>query len=145
LRIWLRDQAPLHRGNIALESGFTFEDHILALNSRVYFWPGNDSGPIDYGRRHFERYRHEDVVVLVMPLVSTITVNPGVPPELSSCNSGSPRCNPHVPGNKALRGPSTFRTPDRFEGTASEVVEVTFAAAIRLPESCKVTHVSDWI
>jgi hypothetical protein len=46
--ISIRDQLPLHAGNISLEGGWLFEDVVECLNERVFFWPGNGYGPISY-------------------------------------------------------------------------------------------------
>lgn len=51
----IRDQFPLHEGNCALLGGWTFADLVQDLNERVFFWPGTEGGPTDYGRRHFAR------------------------------------------------------------------------------------------
>src|SRR5438093_435883 len=60
----VRDQAPLHAGNINLETGWSFEDFVQSLNERVFFWPGSQSGPNAYGQRHFARYASEDPAIL---------------------------------------------------------------------------------
>src|SRR4051794_16687749 len=54
--ITIRDQAPLHQGNMALGGGWTFGDFVSLLNGRVFFWPGRAVGPIPHGFRHYERY-----------------------------------------------------------------------------------------
>jgi len=41
LVITLRDQEPLHAGNIQLQHGWTFGDIDEMLNNHVYFWPGD--------------------------------------------------------------------------------------------------------
>src|SRR5713226_8687082 len=61
--IYIRDQNPLHAGNIQLLKGWSFEDVIQTLNERVFFWPGTQDGPIAYGVRHFERYANESPVL----------------------------------------------------------------------------------
>jgi hypothetical protein len=43
-RISLRDQKPLHSGNILFAEGFTFEDFVESLNCRIFFWPGKNLG-----------------------------------------------------------------------------------------------------
>src|SRR5882672_8653746 len=53
--IAIRDQAPLHQGNMALADGCTFSDFVALLNERVFFWPGSADGPISYGVRHHGR------------------------------------------------------------------------------------------
>jgi hypothetical protein len=40
LKIKVRDQAPLHAGNMKLSGGWNFADFIAHLNARVFFWPG---------------------------------------------------------------------------------------------------------
>src|SRR5688572_6196850 len=63
-QVQLRDQAPLHAGNMDLSKGWRFEDFVAHLDGRVFFWPGNRSGPIAYGRRHYERYASERPTIL---------------------------------------------------------------------------------
>ena len=75
-KIVLRDQSPLHRGNLKLLEGTDFEDFIESLNSRVFFWPGRVSGPTDYGVRHFERYQNEHPAILRVRFQSLIEANP---------------------------------------------------------------------
>jgi hypothetical protein len=129
-QVVLRDQAPLHSGNIALAEGFGMPDLLASLNSRIFFWPGSETGPIDYGIRHFERYRQEQPVMLRIRFESLLEANPGVQPLLCGYNSGSPRC---VAGAKSPRGPDTFLRASDFDGRPSGVVEVTFATSLRIP------------
>ena len=128
--IVLRDQSPLHRRNVELLDGFGFEDFVESLNNRVFFWPGKDGGPSDYGVRHFERYENEHPVILRVGFRSLVAANPSAKPLFCAYNSGSPRC---YMGNKSPRGPNTFLEAQRFAGTLSEVVEVTFEREILLP------------
>jgi len=145
-RVLLRDQAPLHAGNVALDAGYSFGDVVRMLNERVYFWPGTTAGPIASGVNHFTRYavkEREDCVVLVIPSASLLAANPTLPPLFSRCNSGSPRHNPK--SGKQPRGPHTFRPAEQFEGTARDIVEVTFAGPVRLPKDMRVTKPQQWI
>src|SRR5262249_48751140 len=121
--ILIRDQAPLHRGNMELQDGCTYEDFIESINGRIFFWPGTATGPISYGVRHFERYRNEHPVILRVSLQSLLVENPAVTPKFCRYNSGSPRCSN---GYKSPRGPKTFVSAQEFDGTPSNVVEVTF-------------------
>src|SRR5690349_953171 len=57
--VFLRDQRPLYAGNMKLSNRWTFAKFIETLNNRIFFWPGTSDGPIDYGVRHFNRYRDE--------------------------------------------------------------------------------------
>lgn len=132
----LRDQKPLHQGNVALAAGWTFEDLLAHLNRRVFFWPGRSSGqPIAYGVRHFERYASERPAILRVCTTDLFTLNQHVVPEFCKYNSGSPRC---TNGRPSPRGPDTFLPCDEAPFTAGSVVEVTFPAPIRLPDSTQV-------
>jgi hypothetical protein len=125
----LRDQKPLHRGNIALQGGWTFEDFVESLNARVFFWPGDEKGPIKHGLRHFSRYAHEDAVVLRIPTMALFEANPA--PKFCRYNSGSPRCSG---GRHSPRGPGTFVAADAVDFRRGEVVEVTFESRVVLPQ-----------
>jgi hypothetical protein len=70
----------------------------------VFFWPGREAGPNDHGRRHYERYRNDDVVLIRVP---TQRMPEGA--EVCFFNSGSPRC---VDGRKSPRGSATFVRPE---------------------------------
>src|SRR5687768_1932088 len=62
--VWLRDQEPLREGNIAFAPGWNFARFVALLDEHVFFWPGTEQGPIDYGGRHYERYKHESPLLL---------------------------------------------------------------------------------
>lgn len=127
--VHIRDQAPLHPGNMALGDGWSLADFVAHLNEHVFFWPGTTAGPSDYGRRHFERYQAEPNAVLVLDAARLIAANtePGV--RLCRYNSGSPRCNA---GRPSPRGKATFVPPAQFEGGPGAVVEVVFRGSVRL-------------
>jgi hypothetical protein len=127
----LRDQDPLHEGNIRFEGGWKMADLVEELNRHVFFWPGTDEKPNDYGTRHYKRYsRSEKPVIVRVPTASLINANPDLKPHFCQFNSGSPRC---VGGRRSPRGPDTFLPAERFPGTASDVAELTFRGAVRLP------------
>jgi hypothetical protein len=128
--IVLRDQKPLHKGNIKLPNGFTFEDFVETLNRRIFFWPGSKLTPIDYGMRHFAHYESDNPVILRIDLDSLVQGNPLLTPHFCRYNSGSPRCS-H--GKRIPRSPRTFLAATHFVGTPSQVVEITFQSEIRLP------------
>src|SRR5262249_9745681 len=127
---WLRDQGPLHQGNMRLPKGYTLEDFIESLNRRIFFWPGTAMGPISYGVRHFERYEGEKPVILRIHLDTLLKRNPDAIPRYCRYNSGSPRCSN---GKKSPRGPDTFVLAAEFNETPSKVVEVTFESELALP------------
>jgi len=128
--VWLRDQAPLHRGNLDLPAGFSFDDLVESLNKRTFFWPGTASGPNNYGVRHFERYREEHPALLRVNFRSLLHANPDAVPLHCRYNSGAPRCSY---GRKSPRGPNTFLSAADFNGTPGQVAEVTFCGEVELP------------
>ena len=128
--VCLRDQAPLHQGNVALSGGWTFGDLVRHLNDFVFFWPGTSEGPIDYGIRHFARYRDQATTVLRVPTLSLLTANTMADVRVCRYNSGSPRCSG---GRKSPRGPGMFVPLDQFEGTPSQVVELVVRDGVQLP------------
>ena len=128
--IVLRDQAPLHQGNIEFADGWTYADFVESLNGRVFFWPGGALGAIAYGRRHFERYRAEEPIVVRVRTAALLHANPQCSPLFCAYNSGSPRCSF---GRPSPRGPKTFLPACAFTRPASAVVEVTFVDVVTLP------------
>ena len=139
-RVYLRDQAPLHEKNIEFTDGWAFPDLVEYLNRRVYFWPGTDRGPIEYGRRHFERYRSEQPVIIRVPFAAVCEVNPERVPSFSAFNSGSPR---HSGGRPSPRGPRTFLPCDAFPKGPADVVEVTFEGRVKLPSSAELMDTAE--
>lgn len=130
-KVVIRDQAPLHKGNMALTDNWTFEQFVRLLNSHVFFWPGTEKGPISYGVRHFQRYEAESPVMLRIGLSSLLEANPKTSLLLAKCNSGSPRWSG---GFAAPRGPRTFVPAAAANFRGSEVIEVTALDSIVLPD-----------
>jgi len=128
--IILRDQAPLFAGHIDFKNGWSFPRLIHSLNSRIFFWPGGNAGPIAHGQRHFDRYVQQRPAILRVRLRELITANPERPPLFCPYNSGSPRT---VGGRKSPRGPRTFLPCEQFERNHRQVVEVTFEDLVVLP------------
>lgn len=133
--IHIRDQAPLHPGNLRLDSGWTFDEFVTHLNRRVFFWPGTTTGPISYGRRHYERYREENPVVIRASLASLLSANPGRAPAVCRYNSGSPRCSY---GQPSPRGGRTFQAVESADFAAAGVVEIVFEDVVELPTDAEV-------
>lgn len=126
----LRDQAPLHAGHIDFAEGWDMACLVSSLNRRVFFWPGIDEGPNDYGQRHFRRYADENPAILRVRLRDLLTANKDRTPLFCRYNSGSPRT---TQAKKSPRGPDTFLPCDKFPLSLNRVVEVTFEEAIDLP------------
>jgi len=140
--IHMRDQRPLHARNCAMAKGMAFGDVVKMLNDRVFFWPGDARGPIDYGRRHFQRYADESCRVLVIPTRDVIEANLKRQPQFCLYNSGSPRC---TSGRGSPRGRQTFLMAAEFEGTPGKVREVVWVEQVKLPESMRVTSARRWL
>ncbi len=137
--VHVRDQAPLHEGNVQLEDGWDFGTLIEALNSRVYFWPGKDGGPIEPGKRHFERYKEERPAIIRVNSAYMFREYQ-LTPEFCKYNSGSPRCNA---GRRSPRGARTFVACGQAGYTAGKVVEVTFSGPVRLPADAEISRYPD--
>lgn len=133
--IHVRDQAPLHAGNMRLKVGWKFEDFVHRLNQRVFFWPGGAGGPISYGVRHFGRYADDGPALLRIPTAALLAANVEMPPLFCKFNSGSPRCSM---GQPSPRDETTFVAASKATFSASQVVELTFAGSIRLPPETQV-------
>ena len=133
--VHVRDQAPLHAGNIDFQSGWCFEDLLADLNRRVYFWAGKDVGPSAYGVRHFQRYRSERPAILRISTAELLHRNEPALPQFCRFNSGSPRC---VNGRKSPRGRETFVPAAVAPFRASDVVELTFVEGARLPPGTEI-------
>ena len=138
--VMLRDQKPLYERNVLWADGWQLGDLVEALNRRVFFWPGGISGPRDHGRRHFERYRDEGPVILRAPILDLLSCNPGMIPMFCAFNSGSPRWSG---GQASPRGMDTFVGAERFPRRVSEVVELTFAGGVDLPNMTEVSRSVD--
>jgi hypothetical protein len=130
-RVILRDQAPLHEGNIQFSDGGSFPDFVQYLNQHVFFWSGWRMQPSDYGRRHFQHYSSERPVILRAPFLSIRKRNPLSRPLFCKYNSGSPRWS-H--GRPSPRGPDTFSPAENSTFTPGDVVEVVFRDSIALPD-----------
>ena len=130
--IWLRDQAPLHQGNLVLSGGWSFPDLVKALNERVFFWPGTEAGPNDYGHRHFNRYVVEAPVLIRVKTSELLDGNGASAAEFCRYNSGSPR---YSGGRPSPRGPDTFVSAASFHWSPSNVIELVFRESATLPSS----------
>lgn len=135
VRVHIRDQRPLYPKNIELDKDWTFEDFVEALNRQIFFWPGKENGPIEYGVRHFKRYASERPIILRVQSVEVFAANPSGVFRFCRFNSGSPRWSG---GSPSPRGPNTFLSCDQVDFTPSEVVEVTYEESLKLPSRFEV-------
>jgi hypothetical protein len=134
-QVHIRDQGPLHKGSIAFDAGWDLCRLVRDLNSYVFFWPGSVDGPIDAGRRHFARYRHESPVVLRLPSRPLLLSGPQAP-LFAWVNSGAPRVSG---GRHSPRGGATFTDALAFPRTGGSVVEVVFKGSVRVPPKTDVS------
>lgn len=132
----LRDQDLLHATCVELSHGWTMDDFLRSLASRVFFWSGWPDRPVEPGRNAAKRYAGSDVIIRV-PFGEIATKHE---PYFARCNSGATRMQ-H--GKPVVRGPSTFLKVTECSYPASEVVEVTFLGNVGLPSFTEVAHSLD--
>jgi hypothetical protein len=133
----LRDQKPLLSKHMDMTGGFKFEDFVGLLNTMVFFWPGDDEGPIRSGESHFAHYAAECPAILRCRFQSLISANSSAVPLFCPYNSGAPRT---VNGRKSPRGRDTFLKAFDFPRTPSADVEVTFKEKAALPPDVEVGY-----
>lgn len=127
--VYLRDQRPLRAANVRLTGGWTFANLVEELNEHVFFWPAGAGGPSAYANRLQAKYAGQDQVAMAFRAEPLIRHNLDRL-RVCVCNSGAPRCNPHV--GKAERGPGTLAKPTVFAGTAGRIVEVAFRGEVTI-------------
>jgi hypothetical protein len=135
--VLLRDQLALRKHQMELEGGWSCGDLLAALNSRVFFWPGNQDGPNRYGCNFVEAYGNRDkrLLLLRVPFDDMRRANPDVTAYFCKVNSGAPRMSA---GRKSGRGPGTFRIAEEWHDPPSRVAEVSFVGKIIVPASTEV-------
>ena len=137
-RVEVRDQLPLKPGHIRFEGGFSFTDVLAELNSRVFFWPGTEQGPIDYGQSHFQRYSSDGkALVLRCALKDLLAANEEKLLHVCRFNSGAPRHNPR--SGRSPRGPETFVPLAKAPFSVGAVKELSFLDSALLPRSTEVS------
>lgn len=129
--VHVRDQEPLCRGNLELDSDLTFEDFVEKINGLVFFRPGGQDGPFQPGHRHFRRYRCEKPALIRVCTQALFHANRCATPLFCRYNSGAPRCSK---GKTSPRGTRTFLDADSFPDTLGKVIETTFPDSVVLPE-----------
>ncbi len=126
----LRDQRPLHEGNIAFAPKFDMPQLLSLISEHVFFWPKF--------KKNFAK-RYGDNWLIRCRLADLEKVNPGNPARCCRYNSGAPRCSG---GRKSPRG------PDLFEPLANvprrKVVEIVFRGSVSLPNDCEFFSPDEW-
>ncbi len=138
-RVEVRDQLPLRSGHIRYEGGYSFADVLDDLNSRVFFWPGAEARPIDYGLSHYHHYSSMGAaLVLRCALQDLLAANPSRELQVCRSNSGAPRHNPR--SGYAPRGPETFVSLANAPFSAGAVKELSFLGCAILPRTTEVAN-----
>lgn len=135
----LKDQKPLIVANTNLTDGWDFADLVEHLNCHVFFWPGNEKGPIGPGRRLLQSYADDGPAVIRIATADLLAWNPGVEPLFCPFNSGAPRYHSGRPAN---RGRDLFTPAAAFPRRAAEVVEMVFVDSVGLPPSASICGAS---
>ncbi|MBX9899879.1 MAG: hypothetical protein K2Y28_03760 [Burkholderiaceae bacterium] len=129
--VQVRDHKPLIQANMELIDGYSFDDFLRELNSRVFLWAGTEAGPCKSGKNHIAKYASEGAVfILRVPTRSLLEINGFENLDITFCNSGSAR---QIQGKKVKRGRSTFMKLATSNRPPGEVVEVTFEGSALLP------------
>ena len=129
--IQIRDHKPLIPANLELPDGYTLDDFVDELNSRVFLWAGTDKGPCESGKRHIAKYQAEgETFILRMSTSRLLGENMAQELEVTFCNSGAAR---YQSGQRAKRGPGTFVPLSVATRNLGEVVELTFKHSVVLP------------
>ena len=133
--VQIRDHKPLIRANMELVDGYSFDDFIQELNSRVFLWTGTEAGPCNSGRNHINKYLSEgSVFILRIPTKQLFEINGVENLDITFCNSGSARQNK---GIKAKRGRSTFMNLSAASRNPGDAVEITYKGSAQLPVGAK--------
>jgi hypothetical protein len=131
----VQDNLPFRPGSVDFQNGWTEERWFRELNSRVFLWPGSESGPIIRGVSHYKKYHKAgEVFVIRKNLSSLVDVNSDQRLYVSKCNSGSTH---HNCGRPAPRGPETFQSLSRADFTPGKVVEITYCDEAALPDDAQ--------
>ena len=130
--ICLTDQGPIIEANISFEGNWTLADLIEAINRRVFFWRGLETGLLRADTGQSEKYsaKGHSLVFLRAKLKQTIQINAERGPELCKYNSGAAR---KVKGIGSPRGPGTFVRPEVAMFKVDDVREVVFRDHVKLP------------
>jgi len=130
-QIQVRDHKPLIPANLELHDGYTLDDFIGELNSRVFLWAGTEKGPCESGKRHIAKYQAEgETFILRVPTSRLFAENTARALEVTFCNSGAAR---YHTGQRAKRGRSTFVELGAATRSPGDVVEFTFKHSVALP------------
>lgn len=128
----IRDQDPLFIKILAknLDGGWTVEDFIYSLNSRVFFWATEKDM-----RGHYLRYENQKEFPKILRFsTDEIFAANNSEPQFCRLNSGAPRCSCYYPEGAPPRGENTFQRAKDYCYTPSSVREVTFLNTCALPK-----------
>lgn len=129
----LRDQDPLFQKIVEknLEDGWTFEDFVYSLNSRVFFWATEKDL-----RTHYKRYENQKEYPRILRFDTADLFNANkTQPQFCHLNSGAPRCSAYYQEGAPPRGPRTFLPAKEYDKPPSSVREVTILESCKLPDN----------
>jgi hypothetical protein len=127
--VLVRNQNPLNPEALDLAPGELLEDYVSCLNSRVFFWPGTTSGPVDDGVRMCNQAAAGSIILRV-PCRSLVSANPSADVYISRCNTGAAWLDK---GQKSRRGRAVFERINTFSGNPASIQEISFVDDIQLP------------
>lgn len=124
----LRDQRPISETNLkkSLSNGWTVEQFISLLNTKVFFWPN-----LKRLWSHYSRYKDEEPIILKVSTKRMFDINNHV--EFCRLNSGATRSNHYLGGAPPSRGLETFAPASEYTLSIGSVAEVTFPNECQLP------------
>lgn len=127
--VMIRDQRPISTKALGkcLTDGWSVEQFITSLNSRVFFWPTLKRLQI-----HFDRYESEEPKIIRVRSKDLIEGN-AAGLRLCHLNSGATRCHPKWKAPPP-RGANTFVTSEDWDYPVRAVAEVTFETECDLPD-----------
>ena len=131
--IFLRDQHTLSEAIVMknMTTGWTFQDFVYTLNSRVFFW----STEKDL-RSHYKRYEKQGEYPLILRAnTSEVFEINNRKPEFCKYNSGGPRCHHTFTKGAAPRGANSFLNASKYPDVYTTVREVTFTDMCVLPRT----------
>jgi len=135
--IVLTDQHPINEKNIAFQENWTLPDLIEAINQRVFFWRGDESGLLKSNQGHFKKHQKGkyNLVFLRLRFHETNIMNAERGPDVCKYNSGAARQND---GKPIPRGPKTFIQTSYADFPKGKVQEVVFSSFVDLPGTTEI-------
>jgi hypothetical protein len=129
----LNDQGALKYGHVKHPDSLPENEFVDLLDQLTFFWPGDSHEPIEMGVNFRSRYakRGDNLLQIMLGTRDFFVVNHAWRIFISTCNSGSPRSNPHA---VIYRGYETFRPLLSYPGSVTDIKEIAVLGYARLPD-----------